>query len=451
MTAIGAAAVTLCAGMVIVSGAVAGSSVKANHVSAHATAAGTYYSGLAANLSTSNQDTQTSLCVEPSSGATPPTGEPGTIANPVKWPTTISSSGCLKGAPTNPYKEKSEGTAIPGATWVGTDPTGNGADNYYKTGNDLYDYDFDFTVAACTVDTVVVNYSADNGAAGYLNGTYVSGQAVVGDANPFVFGPSSNFTHASTFTTTAAAGSNIIDLLVVDTSQPSTAVAYSITLTPSAAGVSKGCGGLKICKVAGTGISASGSDTFHVASGAGTITGTVPVGPAPGGYCELVPGSFPINTNVTVTEVVPGGQTVSAISTQVSPAQSYPALGKVIIDIGTGWTETTFTDTSLKAGDLEICKVVANGSTTKPGTLFTFTVDGVKVVVPAGACSPAISVLAGTVKVTETPAKGYVWSKASTYVAGDLVSFVSNKTAVVRVATGGISNETILTATNTFK
>jgi hypothetical protein len=62
---------------------------------------------------------------------------------------------------------------------------------------------------------------------------------------------------------------------------------------------------LKICKVAGTGITVGGLFAFTVSpapiTGTGTATVQVPAGPAPGGFCVIV-GSFPASTVVTITE-----------------------------------------------------------------------------------------------------------------------------------------------------
>jgi hypothetical protein len=64
---------------------------------------------------------------------------------------------------------------------------------------------------------------------------------------------------------------------------------------------------LKICKVAGTGITVGGLFTFNVSpapiAGTGSATVQVPAGPAPGGFCVIV-GSFPASTVVTITETL---------------------------------------------------------------------------------------------------------------------------------------------------
>ncbi|HEV2759422.1 MAG TPA: hypothetical protein VGV86_07635, partial [Acidimicrobiales bacterium] len=102
---------------------------------------------------------------------------------------------------------------------------------------------------------------------------------------------------------------------------------------------------LKVCKVAGTGIARGTEFTFL----AGARTVAVPAGPAPGGYC-VVAGSFPVATNVSVSELVPRGVQVSDIS--IAPADrrvgaANLAGGSVIVRIGSGFSEATFTNAAV--------------------------------------------------------------------------------------------------------
>src|SRR3954452_15809395 len=97
---------------------------------------------------------------------------------------------------------------------------------------------------------------------------------------------------------------------------------------------------LKICKVAGAGV-AVGS-TFTFAAGASAVS--VTAGPAPGGYCTVA-GSFPVATNVVVSEVVPRGVEVAAIS--VAPGSRLVGAANtsgasVVVRIGPGVTEAVF-------------------------------------------------------------------------------------------------------------
>jgi hypothetical protein len=103
-----------------------------------------------------------------------------------------------------------------------------------------------------------------------------------------------------------------------------------------------GSGRLKICKVAGAGITVGTDFSYTV----GSQSVTVPAGPAPGGYCEIV-GKFKFGTQ-TITEKIPAGDSVSSIV--VAPTNrlvsEYLSTGTVTVDIGSGVTEATYTNTS---------------------------------------------------------------------------------------------------------
>ena len=99
---------------------------------------------------------------------------------------------------------------------------------------------------------------------------------------------------------------------------------------------------LKICKVAGPGVAVGTDVTFS----AGALSVVVPAGPPPGGTCVVV-GWFPVATNVAITESIPDGTEVSAIT--VAPAGRMvgsPNLagGSVVARIGSGVVEATFTN-----------------------------------------------------------------------------------------------------------
>ncbi len=101
---------------------------------------------------------------------------------------------------------------------------------------------------------------------------------------------------------------------------------------------------------------------------------------------------------------------------------------------------------AVRYGYVEVCKSSANGVT---GT-FRFDLGGQQTVdVPAGACSPAIRVRAGTLKVTEAAAVGYTMAGAATVPASRLVSVqTGTRTATIKVVAGNVSAQTILTVTN---
>jgi hypothetical protein len=205
---------------------------------------------------------------------------------------------------------------------------------------------------------------------------------------------------------------------------------------------------LKVCKVAGGGVPVGASFTFTVSSST-AISGplTVPAGPAPGGTCVVGP-SFPVGSNVTVVETVPAGHTVTSIT--VAPPSQLVGMpnfagGSADVTIGSGVTEVTFTNNK-RNGFLEICKqgrVTGNFTfTVNPGGLGPF-------VVPAGACSPAIEVVSGSVVITELPTSGTAMSGCSTIPTGHQGACnLRARTATVTVAPGDVSAMTIAFVTN---
>jgi hypothetical protein len=228
---------------------------------------------------------------------------------------------------------------------------------------------------------------------------------------------------------------------------PKNPPSYSVTVAAATAtgaidfGNWKGeLGQLKLCKVAGVGVPVGTPITFT----AGSSTVAVPAGPAPGGSCKLGP-SFPVGTSVAVTETIPAGDTVSSIA--VAPAAQLVgtpnlATGVVNVKIGSGVTEVTYTDT--KSGYLEICKQgKTKGSFTfhvNPGNLGPF-------VVPAGACSPAIEVPAGTVTIDEVPSSAFVISGCAT-IPASRQGPCSGVASTVTVPAGDVSTQTIAIITN---
>jgi hypothetical protein len=224
--------------------------------------------------------------------------------------------------------------------------------------------------------------------------------------------------------------------------------AAALSVAMPATGATNKVGTLKVCKVAGFEIPVGTPFTFT----AGSVTVVVPAGPAPGGYCNIV-GTYPVGTDVSIKETIPGGDEVEGIS--VLPAaqlvSSTIATGKVKVDVGTGVTEVTYTDQSeeaAKAGYLEICKQATAGPVAPP-TSFQFTVDGQQVTVPTNACTSAIQLPSGSTVVTETPAGGYSMSACAAIPAADLVSCnPSGNTATVKIVAGNTSTQTILEVTN---
>jgi uncharacterized repeat protein (TIGR01451 family) len=198
---------------------------------------------------------------------------------------------------------------------------------------------------------------------------------------------------------------------------------------------------IKICKVAGPGVAVGTPFTFTV----GSSTVTVPAGPAPGGTCVLGP-SFPVGSTVSVSETMAGATVTSIAVVPTSRLVGTPNLagGSVNVAIGSGLTDVTFTNQKL--GFLEICKSGdVTGSfnfTVNPGGLGPFAV-------PAGACSPAIQVVAGQVVIQEAPTSGIGMTGCATVPANQQGACnLSAGTSTVTVASGDVSTMTIAMITN---
>jgi Putative Ig domain len=364
---------------------------------------------------------------------------------------------------------------IPGASWVGIDPNDQCSDAANPTGpyggpyaNKYYVYDTEFTLPACATNmSITGSMLADNGAAAYLNQYLIGYQSSLDAGLPSNFhGPAPTpFNHQgpSDF---ELGTTNVLDFLVFDSGPPETALDFgaTVTYTPCTSV-------LKICKVAGFGVLLGSHVTFTMtpAPAAGNRTASVPAGPAPGGYC-VVAGSFVPGTDVTVTESIPSGDSVSSIGVapsgeQVGPAN--PGTGTVKVAVGLGVTEATYTDTGNLAeqnsGYLEVCKqaVVSKPweSLIAPIPSFEFTIGGQSVGgartlsqtvdVPAGACSSPIQVLTGSAGVTETLSS--TWNMVGCGLAGGgtlTACDLATASATVTIPAGNVSNEAILTVTN---
>ena len=212
---------------------------------------------------------------------------------------------------------------------------------------------------------------------------------------------------------------------------------WSCTITPAQ-------GVLKVCKVAGPGITVGMPFSF-TANGV-PLSVPVPAGPGPGGTC-VVGKTYPIGTTVNIIETpIPTGVAVSNIAVAVAPPGSVVstnnATGTVSVIIGNGVTEVTYTDYKT-TGYLEICKTgVTGGSFMVNGNLGPFAV-------PVGACSPAIQVTAGPVTITEAPISGTTISGCTTYPSGRLVSCPpTTPNVIVNVVPGDVPSETIVTVNN---
>ena len=243
--------------------------------------------------------------------------------------------------------------------------------------------------------------------------------------------------------------------------------APSALLTPTA-----DLGQLKVCKVASSGVELGTLFTFRVNGS----SYSVPAGPADrNGYCILA-GQYPVNTQVTVEEVIPSGYYVSRI--EVKPDRTISKdteQGTVTVNIVSGVIEAIFTNravgsptptsttprptktatstpgcdpnctptsTPVPMGRLQICKE-AEG----PGVsgYFTFNFETRSRSVPVGACAGLIAVNAGTLTITETAQAGFSVADIYTIPADRLISKDLNGGSVrVRIVEGTAVSQTIV-------
>ena len=195
-------------------------------------------------------------------------------------------------------------------------------------------------------------------------------------------------------------------LLRVDfTPQPSEVVGYdNICLNAGNCGAS-----VKVCKIAGAGITPGTPFTFHV----GGQTITVPAGPAPAGTCiDVKDPSMTPGSNVAVTETIPAGVAVSGIT--VNPSTSIvgaPDLagGSVTVKLEKPITEVDFTDVRIPPPELTGCYKDAKVDVkcNADGT-YTITLSGV------GSPGDIVSMGSSTPGVTVTPPQ-QPWAPTTTW------------------------------------
>jgi hypothetical protein len=216
------------------------------------------------------------------------------------------------------------------------------------------------------------------------------------------------------------------------------------------------CGIIKGCKVAGFGVAVGTPFTFTHSTPISSGTATIPAGPAPGGYCQHSD-PLPIGTIMVIKETIPAGDAVSNID--VTPASQIAvspnlSAGTVSVKVGTGVTEVTYINKSLKVktGYLEICKQGEAAAAPMTGN-FAFTIQGVMgtIIVPVGNCSPPIEVPAGPVIITEISMPGIQLASCTAFPAsGGPCQVTVPWTVKANVAAGGLSTQTIVTVTNKF-
>ena len=104
---------------------------------------------------------------------------------------------------------------------------------------------------------------------------------------------------------------------------------------------------------------------------------------------------------------------------------------------------------SAKAGLIEICKDANPVGSLSGVSTFTIAGQSGTVAVLVGACSPGITLPDGFATITELPQQGAALLNVSVFPSDRLVSFdTATDTAVVIIAPGDISTETVITFTN---
>lgn len=216
---------------------------------------------------------------------------------------------------------------------------------------------------------------------------------------------------------------------------------------------------IEICKTSSLTNPVTGNFTFTATSGSFS-TGPITI---PAGVCTG-PIGVPAGT-VTVTEAATAGVGASAITAYgFNPSTSVVENRLVSSDLTNRIATVTapaggisaetiveFTNFKIPTGVLEVCKEAAPGTTVSGN--FSFNVAGAAnnpYTVPVGACSGPILVQAGSVTITETPKPGFSLVDVSTLPVDRLVSLnLPAGSAVVNVAAGDVSAETVVRFVNT--
>jgi hypothetical protein len=238
-------------------------------------------------------------------------------------------------------------------------------------------------------------------------------------------------------------------------------------------------GQLKVCKVAGSGVEEGMLFTFRVNG----KNYSVPAGPPDRGYCVLA-GQYPLDSHVTVEEVIPSGYYVSRIVVKPDRTVSKDtARGIVTVRIVSGVIETIFTNkvagpatptrtptsvhtstprptrtptstpncapnctptsTPIPEGRMQICKEAEDPGVTG---YFTFQFESTRSrQVPVGACAGLVIVNAGSLTITEVAQAGYAVADIYTIPADRLISKDLNAgSAVIRIVEGNAASQTIV-------
>jgi len=224
-------------------------------------------------------------------------------------------------------------------------------------------------------------------------------------------------------------------------------ITASLFSAPASAGL------VKVCKVAGDGVSVGDEFDFTSSNGPGDNTPennfSVPAGPAPGGYCGFA-GLFEDGFETVITEIGPVGHVATNIVIAPSGRQgSIYDLGakQVSVIAGPGVTEVTFIN-ERRTGFLEICKT--GGVAGQPYNFDIYDTNDTfirgPIVVPSGACSPAEEVPAGQLQIREVlpAAAAIVENGCRTIPSGRQIDCdQATNSSTIEIVPGDISTQTI--------
>jgi hypothetical protein len=263
-----------------------------------------------------------------------------------------------------------------------------------------------------------------------------SGSATITETGGPLFESAPIFSLASVVATgTSPSVNRLVSENLATNSAVVTIVGGDITTQTIASFINQGIiGQVKVCKVLGPGVANGTQYQFSVAGFAfdpqDTTTNakpipanfriSVPAGPGPAGNCVVIPDPFrtPIDPTIparfivnptdpstgraTITELIPAGQAVSAIlpnpaSRQVS---QNTGSGQVIITVGNGTTELTYTDSVTGAPTFTLTPTLTRTPTLTPTPNAT-QAAALTATAVANVVAPAISGTPGVPCVTQ--------------------------------------------------
>ena len=229
----------------------------------------------------------------------------------------------------------------------------------------------------------------------------------------------------------------------IDLTARSVTAAMTSGLTTTVSFTNRGRPVLRICKVAGAGVS---NGTVYQFTAGGVNIADAAQADVAAGDCEDVE---LLEATYMLTESVPAGEAVQSIVCAPAAACSNLSLsvGVVHVAIVRGLTTVTFTNRSI-IGTLRICKVAGPGVT--PGTQFQFSAGGINVVdsesydVAACACQDGL-LEEGNYMVNESVPAG----TAVSAIACNPVAACSNASLSVGQVTAAVTGASLTTVTYT--